>query len=177
MKKLTLLLLLYLPIITYSQDKIPTLLFGEVPPTVVELDGVSQAEIYDRLINWVNNYYRSPDDVLKVNNSEQVRLRALDKCFFQGIALGKVCYTVYYNLTIDIKENKYRFSFDIDKIMVDATTPALFGFKAYYKKDGSVRKGKGPQLAVSTANESLKNLHTSIYSAITGTASKNNDDW
>ena len=78
-------------------------------------------------------------------------------------------------MTIDIKEGRYRFSFDFDRISYELLNPP-FRFQLYYKKDGTLRRGKGAALAVETANQSIAVLYNSIFYEVSGLVKKD-EDW
>jgi hypothetical protein len=162
------------PAILLSQIKSPEIIGGTIEPVVVQVDGLSKMTIQERINSWIDSSYRSPENVIKVNNENQIRIRAYDECFFKSIAIGKVCYNVYYFITIDIKEGKYRFSFEFDEITYDGTYN--FNFTVYFKKDGTLRKGKAARFALETANKSVGILFDSLYYTVSGQKSEN-DDW
>ena len=178
MKKITTtFILIFCVSLSFSQDKNPVLSINGVEPVVVEVPNKSAQEIYKNVKKWVIKSYKNPEKVLKVDlPAEQIRINGYNSSFFQGKALGMVDYGVDYMLTIDIKENKYKFSITLGSITFDGGTPYMGTTRGWFKKkDGSVKKYA--QLNFDTTNQTLKSLNTAIFNAANGTTQKISDDW
>jgi hypothetical protein len=80
---------------------------------VVQMKGTS-AELYDRAYQWANKYYKNPVAVIQKANKQQgivecvsnVPIYTLAKDGVTRVAAGYV----YYTLTIEARENRYRYT-------------------------------------------------------------------
>ena len=178
MKKLVLLLLT--SVFVQSQS-LEFKQYFSVEKQVVKVDSTSADELYNRLKTWVLTSYNEPNEVIVVDTPNQIRIRPLDNCFMTYNPLGiGWCYVARYQITLDIRDNKYRFSFDVEDVFQDDYTP-IYGNPSdliWKKKDGSPKtNGKAKQMRTS-ANKSLNMFFDSIKTAALNTAaSTDDDDW
>jgi hypothetical protein len=177
MKKL-LLLLLIAPIVGHSQS-LEFKQYFAIEPQVVEVDTTSADELYNRLKSWVIKSYNEPNEVIVVDTPKQIRIRPLDSCFMTyKPLLTVICYVVRYQITLEIKDNKYRFSFNVEKVTLDSSP--LMGNPSdwlWKKKDGTPRtNGQAKQMRTS-ANISLNEYFKSIKLAALNPVTSTDDDW
>lgn len=175
MKKL--LLILLLPVFAQSQ----TLEFKRyftIEPQVVEVDSTSADIIYSRLKNWVITTYNDPRKVIVVDTPKQIRIRPIAECFMARKMLGVVnCYDFYYQITLDIKDNKYRFTFDLEKVSAGGSDlTSTTNNWIWKKKNGSLRTNFEAKQLRSSSNISLNKYFNSIKTAALNDNS-NNDNW
>ena len=168
---------MFIPLMSIGQEKNPVITISGVEPVVVNIPNKNAQEIYDNLKIWVIQSYVNPAKVLMADIPDsQIRINGYDDNFFQGKGMTVFNMAVDYMLTIDIQDNKYRFTIEIGKITYDNGTPYNMGTQWWFKKkDGSLKKGATMQYE--SINKSLKQLNTSIYNAATGATQKTKDDW
>ena len=174
MKNIFLLMLIYLNSAFVQEISQPIISSAGVKPIVVEVIGKSSEEIYSSVKKWVLQSYKNPEEVLKVDlPNEQIRVNGYKPSMYSGYGLGNREFpvNVEYSLIIDIKEGRYRFSFEIIKeIGSDGTSSRPITI--FFKKDGSIRKGAEPQ--IKSMNNSLSLLNMDIYNAVMG---NDKDEW
>ena len=178
MKKL-LLLLLIAPIVGHSQS-LEFKQYFAIEPQVVVVDTTSADELYNRLKSWVMKSYNEPNEVIVVDTAKQIRIRPLDSCFMTYKPLATViCYMARYQIKLDIKDNKYRFSFDIEKVTLEDFLPLMGNPSNWiWEKKGGTPKtnGHAKQLRAS-ANKSLNEYFNSIKLAALNPVTSSDDDW
>ena len=121
MKKL-ILLLLFIPLVSFGQkfnvEEINVTegakyLQGKSlkyePVVVIEIEG-TEKELYQKCLNWINETYKNPDEVIKGKiEGEYVRINGSISSFYQMSALGSTSYyDSRYTLEFRFKENKVR---------------------------------------------------------------------
>ena len=175
MKKLILLLLI-VPMISFGQ-----LEFGSgfsIDPNVVLVEGVDSTELYNRIKTWVANTYINPNEVTVVDTPKQIRIRAISSNFLFYKTFGVTAYIdTRYDLTLDIKEGKYRFTFTVDSPYMSASDD--FNRLKNYRsangipytssqiwKNGKLRKNGLSRQSFKTANETLNFYFESIKTAV-----------
>ncbi|MEQ3501124.1 DUF4468 domain-containing protein [Tenacibaculum sp. SSH1-16] len=174
MKKLLLLPILFFAISTSCQE-IPQLKLSRdgIKPIIVEVKGMKAPEIYNNALNWVQEYYNTPDYVLKANiPNKKIRVNGLEKNAWWYKALGsKMYYDIEYNLEISFKEGKYRFYIDIKNANSVGT-----GYKTFFKKKtGKVKRAAKD--AVPSLEKTINNLSLSFYNYVTGKTVTKDEDW
>ncbi|MDR1180784.1 MAG: DUF4468 domain-containing protein [Bacteroidales bacterium] len=79
--------------------------------SVVQMKG-SSSELYDRAYRWVNKYYKNPVGVIKKADKQQGILECVSNIPIYTLAKDGVTNVaagyVYYTLTIEARENRYR---------------------------------------------------------------------
>ena len=123
---------------------------------VVEVAGISKAELYTRAFAWANSYYKNPGDVVREKNPEEGKLliKARFKIFNEADKKGVVTGAgdVMYTLSLGLKDGKYRYeitkinwqqtsAFPIER-WKDTTSPSFSPSYPYYLKqtDEEIRK-------------------------------------
>lgn len=122
---------------------------------VYPADKMTAAEIYTKVINWVNETYKNPDAVIKGKvENEMVRLDGFsDKMFTRTVSSGNVIdYGAKYTIEVQIQDGKYRIKYthndfdikvfftlaDVLNNVADKNGNAWSGSKAEY--EASVQK-------------------------------------
>ena len=106
-----------------------------VAPVVFEFTDLSAEEIYQRIKGWVDETYVSPEKVLMVDKTDKIRIRGISVEAFTVRSLGVTFkYNLSHNLTIDIKEGKYRLTYEPLDILTDSNVPVKWDLNYYYKK-------------------------------------------
>ncbi|MDR2406603.1 MAG: DUF4468 domain-containing protein [Bacteroidales bacterium] len=80
---------------------------------VVQMKGTS-AELYDRAYQWANKHYKNPVAVIQKGNKQQGILECVSNIPIYTLAKDGVTRVaagyVYYTLTIEARENRYRYT-------------------------------------------------------------------
>ena len=174
MKNIVLILLLSFNYGFAQEVLSPVISIMGIKPIAVEVDGKSSEEIYSSVKKWVLQSYKNPEEVLKVDlPNEQIRVNGYKPSMYSGYGLGNREFPVdvEYSLIIDIKEGRYRFSFEIIK-EIGSDWMSSRPITIFFKKDGSIRKGAEPQ--IKSMNNSLSLMNMDIYNAIMGNSK---DEW
>ena len=82
-----------------------------VDPTIVfEVEGSSK-DLYNKAINWINTYYKNPEEVIKGKiEGEYLRFDGFQKSLIHVKILGLTTfYNVRYTIKLNFKDNKVRF--------------------------------------------------------------------
>ena len=157
MYKLIFCLLIYIP----CSGQIKMTVSG-CDPIIIKFDSLSANTIYKRAYNWTQVYYKNPKIGLKGQiENEFLRIDAYHKA---AIIIGKGIlssnYNLSYNLTIEVKEGKAKFSYIPLCVFTGEIAPTETNYFQYFKKDGSLTKFgivAIPQ-AENAANSMLNNL-------------------
>ena len=184
MKKLTLLLIMLLTFVGYTQESFTYDERGLTPKYLVEeFEGISQQELFDRTIYWINDTYKNPDEVIKATISNK-------KIRFEGVSMDRFSHTLlgtahYYNATytieVSFKQNKYKF----ELIKITYRIPGsqygngyivkinLDNGEGYYRKNGKL-KGKTKNVPKQLENL-INGLQKSLKIFVKGYKEINND--
>ena len=90
---------------TYNQQ-------GLLPKfVVVDVDSMTQTELFEKTINWIKETYKNPDEVIKTTIANQkVRFEGYTDKMICISSLGMpVCYGGTYTIEVEVKDGKYRF--------------------------------------------------------------------
>ena len=105
---------------------------------VLNIEGKTAQEIYKKSLNFVQEYYKNPDKVLKANiENEKIRIEGYGEYVFYLKILGKRYYSTWYTIEIEFKDNKARFTFSANKFTPDDAVSVYLS--DFYKKDGSLK--------------------------------------
>ena len=145
-------------------------------PVVTVVEGMSSSDIYSKTKDWIQTYYKNPNEVLKADiKNEMIRIDGFDNNAFQtkslGIASNMGC---SYTLEIEIKEGKYRYNFVIRDLWA-GSQKCLYTYRTFFKSDGSIRKVY--DISVETMNKSVNDNYLSLYNYITGKTKEVKSDW
>ena len=95
---------------------------GTADYVIYTVDKATANDLYTKMLNWVNTTYKNPDAVIKAKiENQMIRLEGLEKnAFSRTFKSGNVAgYDVYYSLTLEFQDGKYRVKYQHDKITVD----------------------------------------------------------
>lgn len=116
------------------------LLKDGVAPIVVNIDSVIAATIYKKTINWVQETYKTPKEVLKTNiENETIRVDGFKKnaWFYKSLGM-KQEYDMEYSFQIDIKDNKIRLAFTPGQFWGD-NQKVLYSYPTFFKSSGEIK--------------------------------------
>jgi hypothetical protein len=144
-----------------------------VPPIIVTVDSTPVETMYKRALNWVQEYYRNPDQVLrsKIDN-DKIRIEGFNSRAFYRIFKAKTFYQSSYTLEIEFKPGKYRMTYTPGSILTDDNSPVYFTWSDLLtEKD---RNGNSYKDALASFVAGLNELNQSFYDYVTG---KKKDEW
>jgi hypothetical protein len=175
MKKLFLLAFVSVSIIGFSQDTARFELTKDgVLPIVVKLDSLSAKFIYSKTLNWVQENYKNPKEVLKANiENETIRIDGFKKeaCFFKSLGI-KTIFDMDYSFQIDIKDNKVRLTFTPGQFWSENQKVFSVGYSYFFKNSGEIKGGYKD--AKPSMEQSMNDLVSSLCNYIKGTKKS---DW
>jgi hypothetical protein len=171
MKKLFLLLVL-VAISGFSQEKITITPTG-VAPIVIEMEGKTAAELFKKTKEWINTYYKNPQEVLKAEiENEMIRIDGFAVGGYKTKGLGMITnYDYDYTLEIQFKDNKLRYNYLVGTFWAGRAR-CSYDYSDFFKEDGSVRKVH--QYSYETINESINANYLSLKDYLLG---KTKSDW
>lgn len=80
---------------------------------VVKQDGIKDT-LYNRAIHWTNTFFKNPQDVTKIRDNENGKVEGIYRFKVYNVpdkeGIKTEAGTVSYTFTIDLKENKYRYT-------------------------------------------------------------------
>ena len=117
------------------------------PPqfVVIEKEGMSIEEGYQRIIEWVNVTYKNPAEVIKSQiENKYVRIEGFSSGLYIADRMGLIPpYDVKYVITFNFKENKIKFDVDSATFYIPPSQYSSGGWydlvfvnSAMYKKNG-----------------------------------------
>lgn len=173
MKKI--LFVLLIGFIGYSQEELKITKDGYAP-VVQEIEGKTATELYSKTKEWIQTYYKNPSEVLKGDiPNEMIRVDGYASNGFYFKSLGMKNYMDYeYTIEIDFKDGKYRYNVSIGQFWTKSTK-ALYGYKAFFKRDGSTRKAY--EVSVEEMNKRENATFMSLYNYLTGKTEERDSDW
>jgi hypothetical protein len=171
MKKLLISIFLLISSIANSQTNLE-LTFNGIEPIIVEVDSLSAPDIYKKINNWIQTTYKNPEEVIKADiENEMIRISGYEKGFFKRkFKSGNIVeYDTTYEMTFDIKDNKYRVTFKPGSISVDRKK-VLFNEKNFF--DEADVNGNSYEESIESYNKSMNDLNDSVQSYIV-----NDNNW
>ncbi|MBK5212032.1 MAG: DUF4468 domain-containing protein [Flavobacteriaceae bacterium] len=177
MKKIILLLAVFSSSLLLAQN-IPQLKLtpNGVEPIVVEVDGLTASEIYKKALNWVQETYKNPDEVLKANiTDEKIRVNGYDDDAYSWKAGGMTHNMgMQYTLEISFKDGKYKYECIVGEININGGQRLNFS-QFLFKNNGDVKKTYS--YAVPSLEQTMNDLSKSFYNYVSGKTSKEDSGW
>lgn len=179
MKRITLLLTVLLSSLMFGQE-IPQLKLTSngVKPIVVEIEGMSAKDMYQKAQNWVQETYKNPDKVLKASiENEKIRISGFASNAWWWQSLGiKQTMDMEYTVEVSFREGRYRFEYIIGQFYISGGQKVLYSYPTFYRKrDGEIRKAYVD--AVPSLENTMNSLSQSFYDYVSGKTAKMDDDW
>lgn len=149
---------------------------GLTPYVVMNVNGVTGQDLFNKTINWVKTNWQNPDKVLKMTMpNEKIRIEG----FEQGLlAINKDKYPISCGYTIEISFKDNKLKFDVVSILsAPQGVPTGYNYREYpnFKTDEKTVKHWGNS-AVRIENY-FNNLVKSLSTYISGGGSTTKDDW
>ncbi|MCZ8144899.1 hypothetical protein [Flavobacterium sp.] len=147
MKKLLFICLMSLT--GFAQDKFEYSKSGMTDYVVTEVPGTA-AENYQKVLKWIKENYKNPDEVIKTTiENELIRIEGFESKFHCVSSMGtQVCSGLRYYVDIKFKDGKINF----DPIELKNENQAgsfaipMNDLSIYYKSDGSIKKSYSESL-------------------------------
>lgn len=186
LKNITLILSMLIAVttISFGQEKFVYNQSGLNPEyLVIEVDSLNKNELFEKVINWIKETYKNPDEVIKTTiNNEKVRFEGFQQNMFIYRSAIEFQVDVFYTIEISFKEGRYKFK----PVEVKSTfqpngcyqpgdyfTVDLSDGTAYYKKNGKLKCSNNLPQSLSSY---LNNLESDLKLYLTKT-SADDDDW
>ena len=179
MKKTVLLLVLALGInFNIKAQEIPKLNLTKtgIEGIIVPVDSTPSNELYSNGLNWVQETYKNPSEVLKANiENTKIRVNGYSSDSWYIKTLGmKQYFDLSYSIEITFKDDKYKLEYTITELS-DNGKRFGYSYSSFFKKDGSVRKMYTG--AVEDINNQMNSLSNSFYEYVSGKTEEKNSDW
>jgi len=174
MKKLVILSLL-ISTVAFSQVPKLELTPNGVEPAVINVAVMPASAIYAKTINWLENNFDNPDDVMVANiENKSISLKAVEPKVWTPNRIGQnTNYDMAYTLKIEFKDGRYRVSYELGNFEVEGKKLTT-SYKDLFKKfDGSIKYGLDG--AVVGIENKLNDKTESLYNFIMGI--DNGEDW
>jgi hypothetical protein len=136
-----------------------------VEAIIVNIDSTDSKTIYSKSKNWIQEFYKNPDEVLKTNiENEKLRVNGFKKDAWHYKSLGYVnSYDLEYTFEIDIKDNKIRLTFTPGQSWA-GNQKVEFTYKTFYNKKDELKNVY--KEAKSSFEESMNEIVLSLYNYI-----------
>jgi len=143
---------------------------------VVEVAGISKADLYKRAFTWANTYYKNPADVIREKNPEEgkllikARFKISNEADKKGVVTGAG--DVMYTLSLALKEGKYRY--EITKIGWQQTS--AFPIERW-KDAGSPSFNPSYPYYLKQTDEKIKEIIAALEKGMSSDAKEKKEDW
>jgi hypothetical protein len=163
---------------TYNQE-------GLLPKfVVVNVDSMTQAELFEKTINWIKETYKNPDKVIKTTiANEKIRFEGYTEKLICISSLGMpVCYGGTYTIEVELKDGKYR----IIPISMAYSAPMQNGpmrdFPISFDSGGDWYNNKGEVRSMyknvpTYVGDLLNGLNDSLFSYLSSKKGQKKEDW
>lgn len=135
---------------------------------ILPVENKTSSAIYANIKSWVATRYNSANDVIQLDDKENGKLivKAISPFHYgvMGIRIDSKC---FYTLTIDTKENKFRYTIDMTEVEVG--TDHQSAYKQLIEKPD-----KKQSVDIMKRIEDIKN---SIILGLNGAAISNDNNW
>ena len=147
---------------------------GLTPYVVMNVNGVTGQDLFNKTLNWVKTNWQNPDKVLKMTiPNEKIRVEG----FQQGlITPRKMPMGCGYTVEISFKDNKLKF--DVVSILsAPDGVPTGYNYRELpnFKTDEKMLKAFGNSASI--IENYFNNLVKSLSTYISGGGSTTKDDW
>jgi hypothetical protein len=170
MKKFILIFTLLSTSIILSQEKFTYNQDGLTPEyLLIESEGATKEDLYQKSINWLKETYKNPDEVIKATfENKKVRFEPVAMDAMSHRALGTVrYYNATYSIEIEFRDGKCKFtplliSYRVSEAGYNITEVIDFeNGEDYYRRNGKL-KGRTKDIP-----ESVENLLNGLSNSLT----------
>jgi hypothetical protein len=156
----------------------------KIEKIVIEIDSMSQQDVYTKILNWVQITYENPEEVLKANiPNELIRINGYAKNVFGWEQFGAMnYYDVKYSLEMEVKESRIRLSYWPKEFYVaNSGQKCLFGYDLFFTDQKDNKRGREAKEKIDKAliefERSVNNLVNNLYDYLLETTDNTDDDW
>lgn len=144
-------------------------------PVVVEVPNKTKEEIYKSLNEFLQLNYKNPEKVQKGNiENEYIRWEGFKEKAWSYKTIGITQqYDMAYTIEIDVKDNRYRYSYTVTDFYSNGQKP-LFFLNAMFNKEGQPRKVYSE--SVKMIEEGAEDLNQQMLDYIVK-GNQRNSDW
>ena len=155
---------------------------------VLSKDGMSVADGYKMVKEWVNVYYNTPKEVIKGDvENEYIRIQGVGGSARCSKMLGELkCQDIKYSISLEFKDNKLKFQLTNLEVYYDPTDPStpahLTGWITYNPQlqDLTKKNGKPYRLRIEDAESTMAHLNVladDLAAYLENPLAKEDDDW
>jgi hypothetical protein len=179
-------LLLILPVLTFAQKSNPEFNVPDLPidatsglityQEVVEVEGITATDLFDKALGWANGYYKNPANVIRESSKEKGVLVCKGRYRLSNPADKKGVVTsagdAMYTLTIQLKDGKFRYTLSELNWMRTSAYPAeqwMDESSQYYKEEFAYYLIQSDMVA--------KEITDSLKETMTAPVAEKKDDW
>ncbi len=174
MKKIIQITTILICSLTFGQDLPKIILTNKgVEPIVVIVDKMNSSELYKKALNWVQETYKNPENVIKAKiENEKIRINGYKENAWYFNYLGsKWQHDMEYTVEISFKDGKYKFDYQIGTFY-ENNKKLEYNYPKFYKKSGEIRNAFSE--APSGIEDAMNSLSLSFYNYI---IDKNKAEW
>jgi hypothetical protein len=179
-----LLLLFCVPLIGFGQETPKFNFTPQIEKIVLEIDSMSQQDVYTKTLNWVQTTYVNPREVLKADiPNELIRINGYAKNVFGWETFGVMYYyDVKYTLEIEVKESRIRLSYWPNEFYVASSAQKCnFGYEIFFAEQKANNKGRKAKEKLDKAlidfESNANNLVYNLYDYLLKSNDNTDDDW
>ncbi|SNR79102.1 hypothetical protein SAMN06265371_11424 [Lutibacter agarilyticus] len=170
MKKQLTILLLFLTFGTILSQDISTLKLTNtgVNPIKITFDSLSEHQIYNKALMWIQETYIHPKDALKEKSeNKKIKLEGFEQKAWWYKSMGIKNYNhMQYSVEIYFNNTSVDFKYLIGEFYIYEGPKAQYDYRMFFNKDGSVRKKY--EDAVTSLELTMNNLLVSFYNYVSG---------
>ena len=156
----------------------------KIEKIVIDIDSMSQQDVYAKTLNWVQITYANPAEVLKANiPNELIRINGYAKNVFGWKTFGVMnYYNVKYTLEIEVKESRIRLSYLPNEFYVaNSGQKCLFGYDMFFTEQKDNKRGREAKAKLDNAlinfEINVAVLVNNLYDYLLKSADNTDDDW
>ena len=153
---------------------------------VLDKDGMSVADGYKMVTEWINVTYNTPKEVIKGDVENQyIRIEGIGGSARCGKMLGELkCQDIKYSISLEFKDNKLKFQLTNLEVYYDPTDPSTSnqGWDQYNPQfqDLTKKNGKPYRLRIEWAESTMAHLNglaDNLRAYLENPLAKEDDDW
>lgn len=115
---------------------------------VINCEGKSKIDLYNKVIDWISVYYNSPKEVIKAEiKDDYIRIEGIQNTVILGTFMGVDTFENFkYQIEISVKDNKYKFDVINIETYTNPTQYSIGGWNPFqftnttnFYKNGKIR--------------------------------------
>jgi len=166
---------LFISSVAFSQVPKIELTPNGVEPTVVHVGIMPAADIYAKTVNWIENNFDNPNDVMVANiEDKSITIKAVEPKVWTPMRIGQITnYGLNYTLKIEFKDGRYRMTYTLGNFEIEGKQLSSTPKDLFKKFDGSIKYNL--EGAVYGIENKLNKRTESLYNFIMGI--DNGEEW